>query len=242
MTNDSLKQHMAGSLIAYSFLSSGKAISGDEVQYLKDERLENDFEAKKTALLMLGFQNEYFSESGLLNLAIADTAKQTGVLENSLALVEKLKDSSVEMVSVPMRLVEDESDIKKPVGILATMRDSNAFTMGTEGVKIINELAIYGDRIAEIPGRRSFDAFQHTDLEYYLRSREINTVVLLGAVASICIESTGRSAIEKGFNVVVLSDCLAARTKFEHEFYCTSVFPMYALVMSSQEFMEHTVC
>ena len=82
----------------------------------------------------------------------------------------------------------------------------------------------------EIPGKQGLNAFINTNLEEVLKKNQITEVVLAGCVCSICIDSTGRSAAEKGFKVTMLSDCISSRSKFEHEFYMEKVFPLYSKV------------
>ena len=57
-------------------------------------------------------------------------------------------------------------------------------------------------------------------------------------VTSLCIDSTGRAAYERGFLVTILSDCVSARTLDEQAFYCNSIFPLYADVLNNQEALE----
>ena len=64
-------------------------------------------------------------------------------------------------------------------------------------------------------------------------------VALAGVVTSICIDSTGRAAHERGYQVSVLSDCTAGRTAFEQEFYCDKVFPIYADVVDRSRFVDN---
>ena len=72
-------------------------------------------------------------------------------------------------------------------------------------------------------------------MEKKLKENEIDEVLLAGTVASICIDSTGRSAHEKGFSVTMLSDCISGRTVFEKDFYCENVFPLYSNLSTSKE-------
>jgi nicotinamidase-related amidase len=92
-----------------------------------------------------------------------------------------------------------------------------------------------GARILQVPGKRGLNAFSSTRLDEVLKDRGITEVILAGVVTSICIDSTGRAAHERGYGVTVLSDCTAGRTRFEQDFYCREVFPLYARVRTSDE-------
>ncbi|MFB0926170.1 MAG: hypothetical protein QMB65_12960 [Vicingaceae bacterium] len=48
---------------------------------------------------------------------------------------------------------------------------------------------------------------------------EIEEVVVAGCVCSIFRSSKGKSTVEKGFVVTMLTDCISSRTMFEHQFY-----------------------
>ena len=95
-----------------------------------------------------------------------------------------------------------------------------------------------GDRIIEVPGKRGLNAFTQTELEQVLADHHTETVVMAGAVTSICIDSTGRAAYERGKSVVVLDDCTTAPTQVEQEFFCSTVFPTYGSVMSADGLLE----
>merc|ERR1712046_365599 len=60
-----------------------------------------------------------------------------------------------------------------------------------------------------VKGKKGLDAFPGTDLESQLVANRIETVVLGGFLTNCCVESTMRTAYEKGFNVITLTDATA---------------------------------
>merc|ERR1712048_355473 len=66
---------------------------------------------------------------------------------------------------------------------------------------------------AVIMGKKGLDAFPGTNLETQLRTHGIETIALAGFLTNCCVESTMRTACEKGFNVITLSDCTAATSR-----------------------------
>jgi len=192
----------------------------------------------RTALVLIGFQNEYFHDDGLLASAIEDRGWTHQVLQNTLRTIESLSDSPALIVSAPIIFTPDYSELREPVGILKLIEERGAFKEGAVGSETISELKAFGDRIVEVPGRRGLNAFSNTDLDRQLRSRGIESVILAGVVTSICIDSTGRAAHELGYSVTVLSDCTAGRTRLERAFYCEQVFPLYAHVVGAREHLR----
>lgn len=191
---------------------------------------------KSTALVLIGYQNDYFAEDGVLHAVIEESTKN--VLANTLAMIEALKDSDVLIVTTPIIFTPDYSELVEPVGILKIIKEAGAFRSRTTGVKTIPEILEFGDRIVEVPGKRGFDAFADTGLDNILKAHKITDIALAGAVTSICIDSTGRAAFEKGYKVTQLSDCTSGRTTVEQAFYCSTVFPLYGSVLDSKEFIH----
>lgn len=190
----------------------------------------------ETAIILIGFQNDYFSQDGALHQVVS--ARAGDVLKNSLRCLDALKDTSITLISTPILFTPDYDEIVEPVGILKLIMEAGAFRAGMFGGETIRELHDYRTKILEIPGKRGLNAFSNTELLKVLKKKGIRRVVLAGVVTSLCIESTGREAFEHGFQVTMLSDATAGRTQFEQDFYCNEIFPMYAEVTSTTKFLD----
>lgn len=196
------------------------------------------YDLSKTALILIGFQNDYFSPRGILHTVIEESSRVTGVVKNTLNLLDQRASDFALVVNTPIHFTADYSELKNPIGILKVIADVGAFKVNSYGAQVINELAPYSDVIKEVPGKRGLNAFINTNLNNLLVENNITSIVLAGTVTSICIDSTGRSGVELGFDVSVLSDCTSSRTPFEQEFYCNEVFPLYATVCSSEQLLN----
>lgn len=191
----------------------------------------------KQALILIGFQNDYFSPDGILRSVVEESSKDTNIIDNVVNLLKKI-DSEMMVISTPIIFSENYEELTEPVGILKTIKEVGAFKAGNKGSETIEEIRQFGSRIKEIPGKLGLNAFQGTELEQTLRENGIEEVVIAGTVASICIDSTGRSAFEKGFKVSMLSDCISGRTIFEKDFFVEQVYPLYADVYSSERLIN----
>jgi|SRR2546425_7709896 len=193
---------------------------------------------KQTAVVLIGYQNDYFAADGVLYQVIEESSRVTGVVANTVDLVERLRATPTSVVSTPLRFTPDYSELVEPVGIIKTVKEMGAFKAGTRGAETIPELLRFGERIIEVPGKRGLNAFSNTDLDNLFQQRGITNVVLAGVVTSICVDSTGRSAYERGYKVSILSDCTSGRTTFEQDFYCENVFPLYAEVIDHVQLLK----
>lgn len=191
---------------------------------------------KNTAILLIGYQNDYFAEEGILRKVVEESSKITGILNNTINLLRNLKD--IHIISTPIIFSKNYEELQEPVGILKTIKEVGAFKVGESGSKTIKELDEFKNRITEIPGKQGLNAFVNTELDSFLAQNDISNIVFAGTVCSICIDSTGRSAFEKGYNISMLSDCISGRTVFEQKFYCENIFPLYSNVITSKDLIK----
>jgi nicotinamidase-related amidase len=87
---------------------------------------------------------------------------------------------------------------------------------GTWGSDFIKELYPEGDEYI-IPKRRH-SAFQHTDLDLYLKEENIDTVVVTGVWTNVCVRSTASDALANAYKVITLSDGVHSKNDEMHEY------------------------
>jgi len=187
----------------------------------------------KTALVLIEYQNEFTSEGGVLHGAVSPVMEKTGMLPKTKALVDAARAAGVTIMHAPITFAPGYGELSRhPYGILKGVVDGNAFVKGTWGAAIVDDLApADGDIVVE--GKRGLDTFASTNLDFILRSKGIDTVILGGFLTNCCVESTMRSAYENGYRVITLTDCTAATSPEEHDNAIAYDFPMFSLPMES---------
>lgn len=195
-------------------------------------------DANQTALILVGYQNDYFAPDGILRGVFDDPNRVDRVLANSLAFIREAAKTSMSIISTPIVLSPTYRAMASSVGILDSIKQSGAFKEGTPGAQTIPQLLDFGDRISYVSGKVGFNAFSNTSLEEELQRRGIKHALVAGMVTSLCIDSTGRAAYERGLSVTILSDCTSGRTGAEHDFYCESIFPLYARALTSIQILQ----
>ena len=160
------------------------------------------------------------------------------MIENTQAAIAAARAAGATIIHSPIQFAEGYNEITAtPYGILKGVVDSNSFVKGSWGAQIVDELAPEdGDIVLE--GKRGLDAFASTNLDFILRSKGIQTVVLSGFLTNCCVESTMRSAYERGFEVITLTDCVGATSAEEHANAITYDYPMFSKPMTAAEFVD----
>ena len=196
------------------------------------------FDPKRTAVVLIEYQNDFTSEGGVLHDAVQGVMESTGMLDNTRRLVDAAREAGATIVHAPITFVQGYGELSQhPYGILKGVVDSTAFVKGEWGAEIVDSLAPQeGDVVVE--GKRGLDTFATTNLDFILRARGIDTIALGGFLTNCCVESTMRSGYEKGYRVITLSDCVAATSAEEHENAIKFDYPMFSEVMSSDSFTE----
>ena len=190
---------------------------------------------KSTAVVLIEYQNEFTTEGGVLHGAVSEVMDKTGMLANTLEVVDAARAAGATVMHAPISFAEGYNEISShPYGILKGVVDGKAFVKGSWGAAIVDDLApADGDIVIE--GKRGLDTFASTNLDFILRSKGITTIVLGGFLTNCCVESTMRSGYENGYKVITLNDCLAATSPEEHDNALKFDFPMFSQPMDSAD-------
>ncbi len=193
---------------------------------------------QKTALLLIEFQNDFTSRGGALHEAVKDVMESTQMLGNAAATVEGARARGVTILHAPIMFAKGYHEISpNPYGILKGVVTSNAFIKGEWGAEICDALKPQAEDIV-VEGKRGLDAFASTNLDFILRSRGLENLVICGFLTNCCVESTMRTGYERGYQVVTLKDCTAATSKAEHDAAQKFTYPMFSRPLNHAEFLE----
>lgn len=86
-----------------------------------------------TALVLIGYQNDYFSPTGILYGVIEESSKVTNVLANTVHLIQCLVPTPALIVTTPSFFTPNYEELIDSIGILKTIKEVGAFQAGTPG-------------------------------------------------------------------------------------------------------------
>ncbi len=192
---------------------------------------------KETAIVLIEFQNEFAHPTGKNYGGVKDVLEWNQTIPNAQDLMDRARAAGCTIMHVPIAYAPGYPELPQDAfGIGCVVKQTETFVKGTFNAEIIDEMTPQpGDIIIE--GKRGLDAFASTNIDFILRQRGIKYVAIAGFLTNVCVESTMRSAYEKGFRVYTMIDCTASLSREIQQFTVDVNFPIYSCPMNHKEFL-----
>ncbi|MDQ3096139.1 MAG: isochorismatase family protein [Actinomycetota bacterium] len=186
------------------------------------------FDPDRTVLLVIDPVNDFLHEDGAAWEMTKSTVKKNDVVAQLARVTHGARTAGVPVVFGPMAYTaQDYADdrLQRRSGINRLMFENQMFLAGSFGADFHDEIQPQpGDIILE--PHKGTDVTQ-TDLRDHLDRLGTTHLVLAGMTANLCVESTGRSATELGYDVTFLSDAIGAESLPAYE---ASIHVNYPLI------------
>ena len=194
---------------------------------IKGERMN-----KKEAIIFLEYQNDFLREGGALYDLVQDKER---LIKKSIDVLEGARRKNVTIIHIPL---QNTGNIKNNYGILASVKQAKAFQKYDAGVQFIESMEPKTTEVV-IQNKCGISAFNGTDLEGFLRKKRISHITFAGLLTHICIESSVRSAYDKGFNIEVISDAVTSIDQEAHQQTLQKSLPLFASIIKSDEWLKN---
>ncbi len=179
---------------------------------------------KQTALLVIDMQRDFCDPRGYAGQAGMDVNVLRRPIPAIQALLDAARAQSIMVIHTreghrPETLDCHPSKRRRSLRAGAEIGSQGPLgrllIRGEYGHDIIDELQpAPGEVVVDKPG---YGAFYQTDLELLLRASGIENLVLTGVTTDVCVHSTLREAVDRGFNCITVSDGCAAGDPALHE-------------------------
>ncbi len=155
----------------------------------------------RTALIVGDMQNDFVKESGSLVVPDAE-----GTIPAIRGLLDRARGSGVKVV-----FTQDTHREGDPEWAIW----GEHCREGSWGWQVVDELVPRGEEPSVHKPR--YDAFYGTSLEHMLRVWGVDTLIICGTVANICVFYTAAGAAMRWFKVLVPKDCISSFSDFDTE-------------------------
>jgi nicotinamidase-related amidase len=161
---------------------------------------------KSTGMLIIDPQNDFLSEGGVVWDLVGKGVKETKVVEHLVDLKRTAMEVKVPVFYSPHYYTENEFNSWKHLNpIDSIMFERKMFNKGTWGADFHPQLQPDENTFVLAP-HKGLSNFWTGDTNIQLRQRGIQTVILAGMSANLCVESHLRDAVEHGFDLIVVKD------------------------------------
>ncbi len=214
-------------------ISSANADPGDYVYkqtWMPKETVEIDL--SKTAFFVTDPQNDFLSEKSPAWGLVGPTVIKHKVVEKEKMLKALAKELGIPLFySIHTYTPKDfEQWPTQPLnGIDKVMFNNKMFAQGTFGHEYHPDLKPDSNTIVMNP-HKGLSNFWTGDAAIQLRMYGIETIIMYGMSANMCVESHARDAIEHGFELIIIADATAA-----------AGVPAYEAAVINYEFLAHEV-
>ncbi len=155
----------------------------------------------RTALVIVDMQNDFVKEGGTLVVPDAE-----GTIAEIQQLLSLARESRMKVVF--SQDTHAEGDPEWEIWPAHTRE-------GSWGWEIVSDLAPRDDEL--VIRKVRYDAFYGTHLDHFLRLWNVDTLIVCGTVANICVHYTAASAALRWYKVIIPKDATSALDPFDLE-------------------------
>ena len=177
----------------------------------------------RTALVVIDMQRDFLEDGGFGAGLGNDVSLLSKVVEPLSRVLDAARATGMTVVHTREGHRPDLTDcppaklargrLEQGIGDLGPK--GRILVRGEEGHDIIDDLApLPGEVVLDKPGKGAFYA---TDLELMLHNRAITSLVVTGVTTEVCVHTTVREANDRGFECLVLEDCVGSYFPEFHE-------------------------
>jgi nicotinamidase-related amidase len=227
-----ITQILTVTTVAFFVLISSANADSDEYVYkqrfMPRETVKIDL--SKTAMFVTDPQNDFLSKESPAWGLVGPTVIRNKVVEKEKMLKALAKEIGVPVFySTHLYTPQDFANWKSLNGIDKIMFENKMFAEGTWGHDYHPELKPDSNTIVMNP-HKGLSNFWTGDAAIQLRQYGIETVIMYGMSANMCVESHARDAIENGFDLIIIADATAAAGDAAYE-----------AALTNYEFLAHEV-
>lgn len=178
-----------------------------------------DLNPATTALIVVDMQNDFVKEGGSLRVPDAEAT-----IPRIQRLLSQARDAHMRVI-----FTQDTHNEGDPEWRIWPEHARE----GSWGWQIVDDLSPRDDDV--VIRKLRYDAFYGTPLAHLLRLWRVDTLVLCGTVANICVHYTAASAALRWYSVVVARDATSALDPFDMELSLRQVTFLFAGTVADSE-------
>jgi ureidoacrylate peracid hydrolase len=198
------------------------------VGVVEQEVSGEDVARDRCALVVVDVQNDYCHGEGTFGRAGVELEAIQRAVDRIVRFVDLARGAEVPVVWVR---TEHDGWTNSPTWLSRDVRPrAEICATGSWGAEFF-QVRPRADECVVVKHR--YSAFVGSRFPVVLRALGRPTLVFTGITTNVCVESTARDAFMRDYQVVLVEDCAAARTKAEHDGAVHNVRTYFGRVLDS---------
>ncbi|MFC3959826.1 cysteine hydrolase family protein [Halovivax cerinus] len=185
-----------------------------------------DLHPDETAVVVVDMQTDFCHPDGALYAPGSED-----VIEPIASLVERADDAGAQIVFT--RDVHPPEQFDEAHYYDEFDQWGEHVVEGSWGAEFVDGLPT--DRADHVVEKHTYDAFQLTEFEGWLRARGVRDLLFCGTLANVCVLHTAGSAGLRDFRPILLEDCIGAIEDAHHEYALDHAEWLFGEVHASDE-------
>ena len=210
----------------------------------------------RTAVIVVDMENDFAAKGGMFDRAGADISEAQKAIAPTAKVLAAARQAGMKIIYLKMGYRPDLSDLGAPDSVNRTRhlkfgvgqkirapdgRESRILIRDTWDTDIVPELKPQAGDIVIYKTR--FSGFYQTGLDATLKKLGIKYLIVTGVTTSICVESTVRDAMFRGYLCVLLRDCMSEPIghdlpRTNHEASLLNAEVLFGWVSDSEQFIK----
>jgi nicotinamidase-related amidase len=205
-----------------------------------NERLRTLVDPTHTAIVTMELQKGIVGLEDALLPALPQAVKDAGILETAGRVCKAARAAGARVLHATMRERPDGAGQAincKIFAVGAKRRAAVGYSpteIGRPGAELVDELDVRPSDI-EVPRMHGMTPFTGTELDAVVRNLGAKTIVLMGVSLNLGIIGAALSALDHGYQVIVVRDAVAGVPKEYAEAVLENSIAMIATIVTADE-------
>ena len=186
----------------------------------------------------MDFENDIVHEEGKFKAwGIPEEVKKQHALENTKKVLDRAREIGINIVYIIVGFSKDYKELKgNKTPIAAVYPSLQALHLEEWGTQVHAMLKPKETETVFIKHR--INPFTHPGLKQYFQKHKIKTFILTGVATNFVVESTARQASDEDYEVIVIEDCCASKSKEMHDFSIQNILPTLGSVIKAADVLK----
>jgi ureidoacrylate peracid hydrolase len=228
------------SLMAGDMTSAQPATAPNQAPKGILKTLEDQIDPQVTALLIIDMQNDYVADNGKLGKAGADVKRIQASVPAMNSLIMEARKAGVMIVWIRTTHSFRDALPNYVVSNVARVKDrpfvETDFLVqeGSSGAEYYEKLTKRLDGELEVI-KHTYGGFTNTSLDTYLKAKGIKTILNIGTLTNVCVQSTALQGWFLGYYSLIPGDAASSNDLTLHQAALKNYSTFFGLTPSNED-------